>query len=381
MLIASAARSPFAPVHGALSGWHPVALGAHVANAARRSAALDPAMIDFVVAGCAMPVGAQGGNVARAIAMAAGWPTNIGAFTVDAGEAASHQALHVGVAMVASGQAHVVVVLGVELASLVPAGASALNRNYGPAWGPAADRFADVGGLIPEGVALDRLAVQHGFTSAILEEHASAARDRGAARANRYVVATAENRNGKDGPTKDRDVVVDELAPLPARLPPLFDDDGTTNAATLAPPADGAAAVVIASDEAMDQLRGLPLGRVGATATTGADPVNMFMALPALVRGLSAHQPPDVVVADTAGAAAELLAVAAAGGVPCNPAGANLGRGRPAGAAGLAAVIEALDVRADTGGAAVIASTTTDGLAVGTRLAVLPGEFSASSTP
>ncbi len=328
-----------------------------------------------------MPVGAQSGNVARAIAIAAGWPTNIGAFTVDAGEAASHQALHIGVAMVASGQAHVVVVLGIEVSSLVPAGASALNRNYGPAWGPAADRFADAGGLIPEGVALDRLATHHGFTGAGLEEYALAARERGAGRVNRYVVATAEHRNGKDSPTKSRDVTVDELAPLPEDLPPLFDEDGTTTAATLAPPADGAAALVVVSDDVMDRQRNLPLGRVGATATTGADPVNMFMALPALVRGLSAHQPPDVVVADTAGAAAELLALAASDGVPCNPSGANLGRGRPAGAAGLAAVIEALDFLADPGGAAVVASTTTDGLAVGTRLAVLPGGFSASATP
>ena len=143
------ARTAVRPVDGELAGWNPVVLAGVVGREALERAGLGPGELDEVVVGCADPVGACGADAARAIVLAAGWPVTVGGHVVDRGETSGLAAVQAAVAAIRAGQARTVLVIGLGLCSVVPPGAAALNRTYGAPWGGVAERFAEVGGLLP----------------------------------------------------------------------------------------------------------------------------------------------------------------------------------------------------------------------------------------
>ena len=137
------------PVDGELAGWNPVALAGVVGRETLERAGLDAGALDEVVVGCADPVGACGADAARAIALAAGWPVEVGGMVIDRGETSGLAAVQAAVAAIRDGQARTVLVIGLGLCSVVPPGAAALNRAYGAPWAGVAERFAERGGLLP----------------------------------------------------------------------------------------------------------------------------------------------------------------------------------------------------------------------------------------
>ena len=106
-----AVRTPIGARGGRLSGWHPADLAAEVLRALVQRTGLDPATVDDVVLGCAMPVGNQGFNVARSAVLAAGWPDAVPAGTVDRQGVSGLAAVIDGVRAIASGECEVVVAL------------------------------------------------------------------------------------------------------------------------------------------------------------------------------------------------------------------------------------------------------------------------------
>ncbi len=381
--VLTARRTPFAPVHGLLSGWHPVDLLAHAMAITVDDADISTTEVTHVLVGCAHPVGAQSANLGRAALLAAGWPEHIPATTIERGAGSSHRALQLAAQAVSAGTAELVVAAGVEVMSLVPPGAPGLNRQYGAVWGSApARRYEGAGGLVPTGVAGDRLAA----ADALGRE----TQDREAARCRRladtvdhppWLVVTPTRCNDRDRPRAEvRVLAEDEAAPVPPECPsPLHDDEGTVAATNIAPAADGAAVAVLASDGWVRSHDRRPVASIVATAEAAVDPVTMFGAAPAaLDRALAQvglHRDRIELVeldAPHAAAALHLARVLELDDAGHNRTGGGLGRGRPLGAIGIGMLAEMVGWTAHTGarpGMAALLDESDDGSGTATIVA------------
>ena len=153
-VIVDAIRTPMGKRNGQLKDWHPVDLAAETLKALQQRNDLDPALVDDVVMGCVMQVGEQGVNVARNAVLAAGWPEDVPGTTVDRQCGSSQQAAHFAAQGVMAGAYDVVVAAGVEVMTRVPMGASMADGKFGYPFGPAVGaRYADQGGLVPQGIS------------------------------------------------------------------------------------------------------------------------------------------------------------------------------------------------------------------------------------
>ena len=273
------ARTAVRPVDGELAGWNPVVLAGVVGREVLERAGLDAGVLDEVVVGCCDPVGAAGADVARAIVLAAGWPVSIGGSVVDRGETSGAAAVQAAVAAIRAGQARTVLVVGLGLCSVVPPGAAALNRTYGAPWGGVAERFEEVGGLLPAPRLSERAAQAAGIGRADLDAAAEESRRRRAeAETSPAIVAVAARPGDAAGRGMYRgdpvatDVVRDWGDA--AELPPAFDDDGLLTAATFAPPADCVTAVLLqAGFEAQAPDGTTTMAGMGRAAGDPFDPV------------------------------------------------------------------------------------------------------------
>src|SRR6202521_1803393 len=119
-VIVDAVRTAGGKRNGKLSGWHPADLAAECLKALVERNGLDPALVEDVIMGCVMQVGAQGINVGRNAVLAAGFPESVPATTIDRQCGSSHQALHFAAQGIMAGQYDIAVAAGVEVMSLVP---------------------------------------------------------------------------------------------------------------------------------------------------------------------------------------------------------------------------------------------------------------------
>jgi len=271
--IASAIRSPFTPVEGALAGWHPVDLTAHVMNVARAGH-----HIDEVFVGCAEPVGAQGANMARAAILTAGWPDNIGGTVIERAATSGTAALHAAVAAVTAGEIETAMVIGVCAATMVQPGASALARTYGRPWGDGpAHRVEHEGGLLAAPSAADRAARRVGIDRVAQDEWAAGSHERRTLMsAGAVITPIAAEPGDRVAMQRGAAVTADTARERPsdlAELPPSFDPDGTVTGFTFAPAADGVAALVVSS-----QPVGPPILGVGRSAGHPLDPTGGIRA-------------------------------------------------------------------------------------------------------
>ena len=186
-VIVDAVRTAGGRRHGRLSGWHPVDLAAETLKALVERNDLDPGLIDDVIMGCVMQVGAQAINVGRNAVLAAGFPESVPGSTIDRQCGSSQQALHFAAQGVMAGQYDVAVAAGVEVMSLVPMGAS-VGQGVGVPFGPTVGRrYQPVGGLVPQGISAEMVADKWDLSREDL--------DRYSARSQQYAArATAEGR-------------------------------------------------------------------------------------------------------------------------------------------------------------------------------------------
>ncbi|MDQ2727387.1 MAG: steroid 3-ketoacyl-CoA thiolase, partial [Actinomycetota bacterium] len=157
-VIVDAVRTPGGKRNGKLSGWHPVDLAAETLRALVERNGLDPAEVEDVIMGCVMQVGAQGLNVGRNAALAAGFPESVVGTTIDRQCGSSQQSIHFAAQGVAAGAYDVVIAAGVEVMSLVPMGAS-IGSGIGFPFGPQVGlRYEPIGGLVPQGISAEMIA-------------------------------------------------------------------------------------------------------------------------------------------------------------------------------------------------------------------------------
>ncbi|MEO6121726.1 MAG: thiolase family protein [Acidimicrobiales bacterium] len=285
-VIVDAVRTPIGRRNGALAGWHPVDLAAEVLAALVARNNLDPALVDDVVMGCVMQVGEQALNVARSAVLAAGFPETVPAVTVDRQCGSSQQALHFAAQGVMAGAYEVVVAAGVESMTRVPMGSS--MQVGGMAFGPSVfRRYADRGGLVPQGVSAELIAERWRLSRDDLDGYAARSQQR-AARATqegRFVreIVPVAFRDGHGQDTARRVEADEGLRPgttveALAALKPAFQAEGVVTAGNSSQISDGAAAVLVMSEERCFALGLVPRARVVSFALAGVDPLTMLTA-------------------------------------------------------------------------------------------------------
>src|SRR6187402_866590 len=158
-VIVDAVRTAGGKRYGKLSGWHAADLAAETLKALAERNNLDPALVEDVIMGCVMQVGNQSVNVGRSAVLAAGWPEEVPATTIDRQCGSSQQSAHFAAQGVMAGAYDVVVAAGVEVMTRVPMGASMVDGKFGFPFGPAVGaRYADQGGLVPQGISAELIA-------------------------------------------------------------------------------------------------------------------------------------------------------------------------------------------------------------------------------
>ncbi len=122
-VIVSTARTPIGKAYrGAFNMTHGATLGGHVVAHAVKRAGIDPAEVDDVVMGCAMPERATGHNIARLSAIRAGLPASVGGMTINRFCSSGLQTIAVAAQRIIAGEADVIVAGGLESISLVQDG-------------------------------------------------------------------------------------------------------------------------------------------------------------------------------------------------------------------------------------------------------------------
>src|SRR5881396_2788801 len=159
---------------GALSRIHPQELLAQVLGALPARAGISPREVDDVIAGCVSQVGEQGANVARNAVLAAGWPYEISAVSLNRFCASGLQAIHFGAMGVASGAMDLVVAGGVESMSRVPMGSDGGGQDGGN------DLLRERFHQVPQGISADLIATLEGFSRAEVDGIALASQKRAA---------------------------------------------------------------------------------------------------------------------------------------------------------------------------------------------------------
>jgi acetyl-CoA acyltransferase len=354
-VIVEAVRTPVGKRNGGLSGFHAADLSALVLDALVERAGISPDIVDDVVWGCVSQVGDQSSNIGRYSVLAAGWPEHIPGTTVNRACGSSQQALDFAVQAVMSGQQDVVVAGGVEVMSRVPLGAArATGMPYGP---KVLDRYK--GFAFNQGISAEMISQKWGFSrtrldeySAASHERAAAAQDSGAFETQMITVFPDDGDPVVDDEGVRRGTTVEKLA----GLKPAFAEDGVIHAGNSSQISDGAAALLVMTEESAVAMGLSPIVRYRAGAVTGADPVLMLTGpIPATEKvlhkaGVALHEV-GVFEVNEAFAPVPLawLAETGADEAKLNPLGGAIALGHPLGASGAVLMTRMINHMRDKG--------------------------------
>jgi acetyl-CoA acyltransferase len=282
-VIVDAVRTAGGKRNGKLKDWHPVDLSAETLKALVSRNNLDPALIDDVIMGCVMQVGQQALNIGRNAVLTAGWPESVPSTTIDRQCGSSQQSAHFAAQGVMAGAYDIVVAAGVEVMSRTPMGASLAAKDLGYPFTQAMnDRYASVGGLQPQGIGAEMIADKWGISREDLdafsaESHRRAARATAEGRFDNEIIPI--NVNTDDGAVEfrvDEGIRPDSTVESLGKLKPAFKPDGKVTAGNSSQISDGAAAVLIMSEEMANKLGLRPRARFHTFALAGVDPVTML---------------------------------------------------------------------------------------------------------
>ncbi len=277
VVIVSAARSAVArgKKDGALASVHPVDLSATIMKATAERAKVDPALIDDVIWGCAMPEAGQGLNVARLAMLRAGFPVDVSAMTVNRFCSSGLQTIALGAQAILSGMNDVILAGGVEMMSAVPM--SGFHTRLHP------ELTAENIGM---GFTAERVAKRWGITREMQDQFAMKSQVKAGAAWQQGVfvseiVPVPVERVRWVGAKAERETVMfatDEMVRPNttmeglAKLPPAFKPGGTVTAGNSSPLSDGSAGVLMMTAVKARELGLKPLARFVTFATAGVEP-------------------------------------------------------------------------------------------------------------
>ncbi|BFO57346.1 MULTISPECIES: acetyl-CoA C-acyltransferase [Comamonadaceae] len=363
--IVAATRTPIGKSHrGYFRNTRPDDLLATTLKAALAQVpGLDPAAIEDIICGCAIPEGAQGLNVARIGAVLAGLPTSVGGITVNRFCASGLSAVQMAADRIRVGEAEVMIAAGVESMSMVP------MMGNTPSLSPSIfAKDGDVGiaygmGLTAEKVAQQWRVSREDQDAFALQSHQRALAAQQAGEFTDEITPievtdrTADLESG-ESIAKTRTVTLDEGARPDtsleglAKLKTVFAARGSVTAGNSSQTSDGAGALILASESAVKRFGLTPLARFVSFASKGVPPsimgIGPIEAIPAALRyaGLQ-QQDIDWFELNEAFAAQSLAVLRQLGLDPAkvNPMGGAIALGHPLGATGAirsATVVHAL---------------------------------------
>lgn len=257
-------RSPFTLSNkGALAGTRPDDIATEVIKALIKQTGVDPKDIDDLLMGCAFPEGEQGFNVARMVALQAGLPETVAGATINRWCGSSMEAIHIAAGNIASGKGDVFICAGMESMTRIPMG------GYNPLPNPALYK------TLPEaylsmGLTAENVAKQCNVSREAQEQFAIASHQKASKADMRSEIVPIPTKNGvveKDGIARPNSTPEDL-----AKLNPAFDVYGTVTAGTSSPLTDGAAAVLVVSEEYAKKHNLKPLAKIKSMAVVGLDP-------------------------------------------------------------------------------------------------------------
>jgi acetyl-CoA C-acetyltransferase len=292
---------------GALYGVKPVTLVAGLLRAVQeRNAALDPSRIDDVVLGCVTPVRDQGADIARIAVLAAGMPESVAGVQLNRFCASGLEAVNTAAAKIASGWESLVLAGGVESMSRVP------MASDGGAW--ANDPETNLAtGFVPQGIGADLIATLERFSREDVDAFAVESQERaGKAWANGWFgrsIVPVTDRNGLTILDRDEHMRPGTTLEALAKLKPAFAELGSQagfdavalqkyhwvetinhvhtggNSSGIV---DGAALVVLGSEQIGAELGLTPRARIVSTAVCGSEPTIMLTGpAPASLKALA----------------------------------------------------------------------------------------------
>ena len=263
-VIAGYVRSPFTPAgKGGLARIRPDDLAAAVVRELVRRTGVAPADLEDLMVGCAFPEGEQGLNVARTIGFLADLPLGIAATTINRFCGSSMQAIHSAAGAIACGAGEAFICCGIESMSRVPV----MGFNPMPHPGLAKSFPAAYQAM---GCTAENLARSHGISRQAQDEFAASSQAKAAkARADGHFDAEIVPVSGV---TADGCIRPETTLEQLAGLGPAFETGGSVTAGTSSPLTDGAAAVLVTSED-YARRHGLDiLARIRAFAVAGCGP-------------------------------------------------------------------------------------------------------------
>ena len=286
VVIVDAVRTPIGRRNGGLSTLHPAELLGAVHRALIDRTGIDPQQVGQVVNGCVSQVGEQAFNIGRTAWLAAGLPMEVPNTTVDTQCGSSQQATNLATALVGAGVVDVAIACGVESMSRIPIGSSGskslgfgipipktyFGRYEMTSQFEGAERIADRWGITREDTDAFGLLSQERAIRAWDEDRY----------AGQYIEIDAPDLGDDAKPTgtthrvsRDeglRETSIDKLA----SLKPVARENGVHTAGNSSQISDGAAAVLIMTEERADELGLTPRARIVDTCLVGVDPVLML---------------------------------------------------------------------------------------------------------
>jgi acetyl-CoA acyltransferase len=320
-----------------------------IAEALKRVPALNPAEVEDVILGCAMPEAEQGNNVARVASLRAGLPVTVSAMTVNRFCSSGLQAIALACERIRAGSAEVILAGGTETMSMIPMGGYHFSPNpYLMEHYP--DSYLNMG-LTAENLAAKYQITREEQDQFSLRSHQRAVAAIGQGKFQQEIVPLEVidvSMNGGSKPqTRKVRFEMDEgprsdtsLAAL-AKLKPAFHAHGTVTAGNSSQMSDGAAAAVVMSLDRAKALGVAPLARFVSYSTAGCPPEEMgvgpVFAIPKALK-LAGLQLPDIDVIELNEAfAAQALSVIKLAGLDLEKTNVNGGAialGHPLGCTG-----------------------------------------------
>ncbi len=269
IVISEFCRSPFTPVHkGQLAKVRPDDLVAQVVSGLMKRVDIDPHDIEDLILGCAFPEGEQGMNMARLVVHLAGLPISVAGMTVNRFCGSSMQSVHLAAGAIQMNAGEVFVCAGVESMTRVPMGGynmmpnPTLYQSYPQA-------------LISMGDTAENLAKQYSLSREVQEAFAlDSQRKTYEAQQNglfddEIIVINTEK---GDAVSKDGCIRADSTAEGLAELKPAFNATGSVTAGTSSPLTDGAAAVLVCSEDYANEHQLNKMARIKSIAVSACAP-------------------------------------------------------------------------------------------------------------
>lgn len=276
--IVDAVRSPVGRKKGGLAHVHGADLGAHVIKALIERTQVDPAAVDDVIFGCVDTIGPLAGNIARTCWLTAGFPDDVPGTTVDRQCGSSQQAIHFAAQAVMSGNQELVVAGGVQTMNAIPISAAMLaGQQYGfpdPFRGSSGWRARYGEQEVSQFRAAQMIAEKWKVSRESMEQFALESHRRALHAINEgYFSREIVPLEGIRDDEPPRQTSLEKMA----KLEPL-EPGGWITAAVSSQIADGAAALLIASEDAVRRFDLKPRARFRHLSVRGDDPVWMLTA-------------------------------------------------------------------------------------------------------